>query len=638
MLFSRSARDGVQDRNTFALAVAGVETWEWDLATDRVHWLDPGAQVYHAHASGKLGASFADWMAAIHPADRPAVQRIVRQAIAGRVREFHTEYRVGEADDDQRWIRTVGRIRISRRGSPEAVTGVSVDVSDRHKYEAALREGEERGRVLFDMAPVGIIVVDPGDGAIVASNTRAHQTLGYTAEEFATLHLADVEAWLDAESIKSSFVEACKSGRTIQFETRHRRKDGSIVESLAAAHGVRINGKTMIYKMWLDLTAQKNVERQLEQAKIEAERADFAKTRFLAAASHDLRQPVQSLFFFHSVLAARLSGHPAAQMLENMQTSLDALKALLDGLLDISKLHAGTIEVEPTSFPVGALLSRVESEYVQRALEKDLDFRIVPSSLWVRTDMALFERVLRNLVDNAIKYTTEGGILVGCRREGQTVRVCVVDTGQGIPERKFEDIFHEFVQLGNPERDRSKGLGLGLAIVRHLSHLLGHPIRVQSRLGHGTTFSIALPMARARNTGRRRPKRRPADRRRPPGLALVVDDEATVLLAMRAMMEGMGWDVLAADSGKAAVRLVSGSRAPDVIITDYRLHDHETGAQVIHDIRGVSGVAVPAIVLTGDTSPERILESQRSGFLLIHKPATQDAFETALEKLRAGAA
>jgi PAS domain S-box len=397
------------------------------------------------------------------------------------------------------------------------------------------------------------------------------------------------------------------------------------------------SGEGGIAVYFRDISARKAAEEALVAAKEEAERANRAKSQFLAAASHDLRQPVQSLFFFHDVLARKLAGHPSAPVVANMQNGLNALKSLLDGLLDISRLHAGAIVVDAHPFPIAILLDQLAAECADHAAAQGVTLRVVNSSAWVRSDAAQLERMLRNLLDNAIKYTGRGGrVLLGCRRTGgNRLRLEVVDTGPGVPEDKHDAIFEEFVQLGNPERDRNKGLGLGLAIVRHLGRLLDHPVAVRSRPGRGTAFSVTVPLTSAG------PAPRPILARvaEPPssgGLVLVVDDEALVLYGLQEMLENLGWRVLAASSGDEAVQLVSAAnRTPDVIVADYRLRGNETGVKVIHQVCGARAANVPAVVLTGDTGPERIAECRRSGFRLLHKPVDAQALHATLTALRA---
>lgn len=357
------------------------------------------------------------------------------------------------------------------------------------------------------------------------------------------------------------------------------------------------------------------------RAQERAEKAERAKTQFLAAASHDLRQPVQSLYFFTQALAERLRGHPGAPLLASMEQALGALKLLLDGLLDVSKLDAGVVEPSVTECALAPLLERLSAEYGPRAEAQGLRFHVVATSAWVRTDPMLLERILRNLVENALRYTPQGGIVVGCRRGHGVVRLCVADTGIGIPETQQAAVFDEFVQIGNPERDRAKGLGLGLAIVRRLARLLGHEVHLRSRPGKGSVFAVDIPSARPRALPRR-PVAIPANDGGK-GLVVVIDDETIILLSLRAMLEQWGYTVVAAPSGDEAVALLQGlGQTPTMIIADYRLREGRTGVEAIRDIHGACGAPIPAVVLTGDTASERIAEVRNSGFRLVHKPIT----------------
>ena len=352
-----------------------------------------------------------------------------------------------------------------------------------------------------------------------------------------------------------------------------------------------------------------------------AQRAEKAKTQFFASASHDLRQPVQSLFFFAQALAERLKGHPGAELLSSMELSLNALKLLLDSLLDVSKLDAGAIEPKPVEFPLASLIERLAAEYRPRAESQGISFRAVTTSAWVRTDPMLLERMVRNLIENALRYTIHGGILIGCRRGRNMVRIATVDTGIGISDHQREAVFDEFVQVGNPERDRAKGLGLGLAIVKRLGVLLEHRVTMKSELGRGSTFSIELPVVQGRTVQNGSAVFPANDGGRQ--LVVVIDDEAIILLGLRSMLEGWKYDVVAAMSGDDAVKLLcDNGRVPDMIIADYRLRGGRTGIEAIRDIHKACNSDVPAIVLTGDTAPERIAEVRGSGFRLIHKPVT----------------
>lgn len=245
----------------------------------------------------------------------------------------------------------------------------------------------------------------------------------------------------------------------------------------------------------IDITERHEAEEATLKAKHDAERANQAKSKFLASASHDLRQPVQSLMLFSSLLSDQLRGRQAAKTVGHVEKATLALKALLDSILDISRLEAGIIIPSPCAIGGGPFLDLLAEEYRLVAAQKGVELRLVRTGLWLRSDPTLLERILRNLIDNAIKYTPSGRILIGCRRQGAAVRIEIWDTGIGIADDQKDSVFQEFHQIDNPERDRTKGLGLGLAIVDRLARLLGHELRLRSALGRGSCFSVAVPRA-----------------------------------------------------------------------------------------------------------------------------------------------
>jgi signal transduction histidine kinase/ActR/RegA family two-component response regulator len=497
---------------------------------------------------------------------------------------------------------------------------------ERKRAEEALTVAKERAEEILSSITDGFYALNR-DWRFTYINGRAQEILGKSLEQVLGTRFFDLFPQVEGTIVHENYRSVMAVRKPRQFDFI------SPILKRWTAFSVYPAGDGGIAVYFRDISAQKAAEAELVSAKEAAERANHAKTQFLAAASHDLRQPVQSLFFFHEALTAKLKDHPCAQTIANMDSGLNALKSLLDGLLDISRLHAGAVDVQKTVFPLAGLFDRLETEYAVHAEIQGATLRMVRSTAWVRSDMAQLERILRNLLDNALKYIGNGGtVLLGCRRSGDTLRIEIVDTGPGIPQDKLEAIFDEFVQLGNPERDRAKGLGLGLAIVRQLGRLLDHDIKVRSRLGHGTSFSVSMPMAKAQRKSTPRIARVHAPTGS--GLVLIVDDEALILLGLRSMLEGWGWEVMAASSGKEAVRLVTGSsRAPDVIVADYRLRDGETGVNVIHDVYGVCARTIPAMVLTGDTSPERISECRQSGFRLMHKPIGSAILQAALEEM-----
>jgi signal transduction histidine kinase/ActR/RegA family two-component response regulator len=380
-----------------------------------------------------------------------------------------------------------------------------------------------------------------------------------------------------------------------------------MAEALQTHHGEL---EKRIQEATADLAAKKDM----------AERANHAKSRFFAAASHDLRQPLHALSLFVTALKARNQQPEAQTLIDSIEASTGAMEVLFNALLDISRLDAGAIEAHPLHFPLQKMLDDLAKQFGALAAEKQLKLRLRPCSATLYSDPLLIERILVNLIANAIRYTDDGGVLVGCRRRGRMLRISVVDTGRGIPSDQQEAVFQEFVQLHNPARDRSKGLGLGLAIVSRLGRLLGHRVELRSRPGHGSNFSIEIPLGDARLIQAPMPAAAPgllaADT-----LVLLVDDESAILRGMAELFDNWNIDLVTAHSAAEAEQwLASLGRVPDVIVSDYRLPDDTDGIEVIERLRQKFGRDIPAILVTGDTAPDTILRISRAGFPLLHKP------------------
>lgn len=403
---------------------------------------------------------------------------------------------------------------------------------------------------------------------------------------------------------------------------------------LAVAEQARRAGIQFAESIRLRLERAHLVE-DLRREKAVAEEANVAKSRFLAAASHDLRQPVHAL----SVLVGALRSHQmdvkARGLLDHIDGSVRALSGLFGGLLDISRLDAGIVEVHRTSFPIQPLIERVCRDYDAQAAEKGLELRRRPTRDFVFTDPMLFERIVRNVVVNAVTHTDRGKILVGCRRRGPLLHVQVWDSGRGIAEEEQERIFQEFYQIGNPERDRTRGVGLGLAIVRRLTTLLDHRLMLQSTVGKGTCFTIevprtnALPQVHHIESPNVAPAVAPGS-----GLILVIDDEGAIQTAMQSLLESWGYSVITAGSyGEILQKVATRPEHPGLIICDYRLRDNETGSTVIERLRNEYNDSIPGMLITGDTAPDRIKEAQASGYLLLHKPVANEVLRTAIGRL-----
>ncbi|HET6265486.1 MAG TPA: hybrid sensor histidine kinase/response regulator [Usitatibacter sp.] len=345
--------------------------------------------------------------------------------------------------------------------------------------------------------------------------------------------------------------------------------------------------------------------------------ANRAKTRFLAAASHDLRQPMQAVVLLVESLQERISEPAHRRIVESIRTSVVSMATLLNAILDVSKFDAGTVKPDRAHFRLSQVLDRLANEFTPQARQKGLTLRVRPSDVMVETDPVLLYRILANLCNNALRYTHAGGILVGCRRRGRSVSVEVWDTGIGIPADQHAEIFREFHQLANPQRERGQGLGLGLAIVQRTAKLLDHPLGLRSREGSGSVFSITLPRGDPTRVRVAEPARAEALEG---STVLVVDDEAEVRAAMSLLLEGWGVKVLAAANGTEADAILAASgMAPDMALVDYRLPGEENGVQLLARLRGRYPRS-DGILVTGDIAPEVLREARDAGFEILHKP------------------
>jgi signal transduction histidine kinase/CheY-like chemotaxis protein len=394
--------------------------------------------------------------------------------------------------------------------------------------------------------------------------------------------------------------------------------------------GVRANQN---FKELVGLRIRTNeLANDLRKQKELAEEASLAKSTFLAAASHDLRQPVHALGMFVGALRGVALTPDAVRLVERIEESTNAMDSLFSAILDISRLDAGVVDVQARPFAIQPLLDRICAEYSAEAQEKSITLVCHACRAAVHTDPLLMERIVRNLLSNAVRYTISGRVVVGCRRRVGKIRVEVWDTGPGIPAAERERVFQEYFQLQNPERDRTMGLGLGLAIVRRLSNLLSCPVILRSELGRGCCFSVEMPEATAPVFKEATTSGIALETTR--GLVLVIDDEAAIRDAMHSLLTGWGYAVITAGSGaEMLVELAKCPMRPDVIICDYRLRGEENGIGVIQQLQAEFNEAIPAMLITGDTAADRLVEARSSGLLLLHKPVLNSRLRAAIVNL-----
>jgi signal transduction histidine kinase len=361
----------------------------------------------------------------------------------------------------------------------------------------------------------------------------------------------------------------------------------------------------------------------LRQKKEEAESATWAKSRFLAAASHDLRQPTHALGMFVARLAQLPHDDQTQQLIGNLDASVRAMQDLLDGLLDISRLDANAVQVQRRPFALTDIFDQLRSGLSLSAAEKGLRLRVRPTSVWLMSDPALLYRILLNLVGNAVRYTSKGSVLVACRptADGQHVRIEVWDSGMGIAPTHQRAIFKEFYQVGNTERDRNKGMGLGLSIVDRTAHLLGHKLQLRSTLGEGSRFSIQVPCA---SPDAVKEMAAPPETRAFVDLAglvvLVIEDDALAREGLVSLLESWGCFVHIAEGIKEALWHLQHGVGLDVILSDYRLRDGENGIDTIKELRTAAGLAIPAGLMSGDTDSYLQQAAKLADLTLLHKP------------------
>ncbi|MAX50487.1 MAG: hypothetical protein CMH22_00725 [Methylophaga sp.] len=375
--------------------------------------------------------------------------------------------------------------------------------------------------------------------------------------------------------------------------------------------------------------------RDLQEQKEVADKANRDKSRFLASASHDLRQPLHAVNLFTELLGQKLTSASQQQDIQNIQQGLQSLNELLDVLLDISRLDADIVHANKVSFDIGSLLEKIKAPFEIDAARHQLSFDMQTASYNVFTDPLLIERVITNLLVNAIRYTKQGGVTVYLSEKDKThIRLHIVDSGIGIPEDSLNDIFDEFVQLHNPERNRQKGLGLGLAIVRRILDLLEHSFHIQSEVGKGTEIILCLPLSDEDNNavGATTPSLSLRQNRLENLNVMIVDNELSIVEAMTELLNSWGCECRAYTSTEAAIEAIKSEAPPEFLLVDYRMPGDYNGCAFVSYIESIIG-KTSAIIITGDTSESVINEIKDHGFLRLQKPIKPVQLRLLMEKM-----
>ncbi|MFM1991962.1 MAG: hypothetical protein RJA99_4919 [Pseudomonadota bacterium] len=462
---------------------------------------------------------------------------------------------------------------------------------------------------LGQRALVTMILVGLASGTVVSSAGWRSLFRGFALPVFASL--AAMWAWLPAEGLGP----VVRFGVPVLFGVLYL-----LLQSLADSTSAALRETFEIRRREVGLRAEQVVlNERLQAALADAQAANRAKTRFLASASHDLRQPLHALLLFSAALSMRPLDGKTKEIAGRIDDATQALAHELDTLLDVSKLDAGAVRVTVERMDAGALAERLAQTMTPLAQRKGLAIDCRPQpGLWVDTDRGHVERVLRNLVDNAIKYTDRGSVTLCARRVGGCVVWSVTDTGPGIPAEEHARIFEEFYQVGNPERDRTQGLGLGLAIVRRLVDLLGGRLVVDSKLGQGSTFELLLPAAEAADVAVDAAPSSAPGRPLDGVHVMVVDDESSVRVGTQLLLEGFGCRVTLVRDSEEAVEIAA-EDPPDLVLADMRLEGEDSGLRAVARLRALRP-GLPALLVSGDTAPDRLREARAADLPLLHKP------------------
>jgi PAS domain S-box-containing protein len=505
--------------------------------------------------------------------------------------------------------------------------------------DVSVQKGIEQKLVaLIESTPDPFIIVE-ADGCIQRVNRQAELLFGYDRQE------------LIGKSFKLLVPDRFRpqhDGYTRNYQVRPvMRQMGSGLELWCLTRSgeeipveiglspVVVNDETTIMVRFRDIREQKREQALLQQARQKADEANRTKSRFLAAASHDLRQPLQSVSMNLGVLAGNIRAQDKERVIAQTRMALDTTNKLLNSLLDITKLESGKVQPEIESFRIHRIIERVYNTEIQQARQKEHVFSLRTSSLAVTSDPALLEQMLTNLVANAIRYTPpQGRILLGCRRLGSHLRIEVIDNGPGIAPEALDYIFDEYRQVEQSHHYQGKGLGLGLSIVKLLAELLHLKLEVRSIPGKGSRFSILVPVTgESPAQEREQYARTTASNDELTGTLLLVDDDDAVLESTGLFLEVSGFTILMAHSSSEAMAALD-TAIPDFIITDYGLAQQETGIDLLKRIRMHLGTDVPAIVITGDTSLQKNVREVIPAMQIVCKPVdSQTLLEMVKEQL-----
>lgn len=539
---------------------------------------------------------------------------------------------------DRHYLTTVKPI-LDDQKRVACVICISKDISERKQLEGSLHDSEQNFRELFLQSPVPMMLNNIS-GVIEAVNNRFVEVFGYTHDD-----IPDVDSWWEMAfpdaTYRAEIYAVWRHVREIgspdkspisPLEVLFTRKDGE--QRTVLISGVFIRDYLLITLD--DISERRLLEAELQSDKFRAENASRSKSRFLAAASHDLRQPAHALGMFVARLAELPNEPEARHLIGRMEESVHAMQDMLNGFFDISRLDDDSIPPKLVACQIAAVFEQLRNNFTRAAAEKGLRLRFRPSGAWVQSDPALLQRILLNLVSNAVRYTQQGTILVACRptSEGKHARIEVWDSGEGIAAQHHKEIFNEFFQVGNPQRDRANGLGVGLSIVDRACRQLNHPLSLRSSPGYGTRFSLLVPVAPVASMNQPEaisvtPKLAPLVGLR----ILLIEDDMLGMEGLSGLLSSWGCWVTVAEGARTACELYQRDPSIDLIISDFRLVGSINGIEAIRMLYQIAGQPIAACLITGDTDASVRIQAQEAGLYFLEKPLRPAKLRSLLRNL-----
>lgn len=635
-------------------AVGKLGHWTWDRSENCHFYSSEISSILGVPGENLSGITNADYVERfVHPDDRDRMHDSYADEWSG-MADGHLDYRIVWPDGTVRMVQELSEVTRDDDGQVIFEVGCLQDVTEQKRHEDRLRMRDAHLQQGLRLARMCHWTWEDGDPAATYSSNFCELFGLGDGDDVLMSDEALIERIVvpeDRDRVRDAMAENWRSNEPLDLEYRVRLAGGEVRhvrEFSEVTHDAE--GQT-IFELGLiqDITQHKAIEAALKSARDDAERANAAKSSFMAAASHDLRQPLHGLRLLLTALEHATTGEARQQILTSMHHGIESMASVLSALLDISELEAGQIEPRFEPFRAGDLLGRLAGLATPWARDKDLSLRWVPSGAMIRSDPDLLARIVENFLANAVQYSEQGRILLGCRRRGDQLWIEVWDSGIGMAEADLAEIFLEFRQLDNVQRNRSKGLGLGLAIVERTARLLDHPIEVQSWEGQGSRFAVAVPLASppaealsdshdnagATNQGEDAgPVGSATTADRIALSVLLIEDDPDVLRASKLILEGWGAIVATAASAEEA-KAWSRSRLtpPDVIIADYWLPNSGSGGALVADLQHHWDSPIPALIVTGDTSPATRDALGEKGLTVLYKPVDPGALRQALGTL-----